>query len=325
MKTKTPIKYIFSLFCVLALLLQSSAVFAQGAEEPTPPNAPPVFSFLEPQEDISLTQGEPLTIAWSDEDAEDSAFISLAYDVDDDPANDTNPLWIVQNLPEDSDEEGDTFVWDTTGIPAGTYHLWAVINDSVNPPVYVTADVLLTIGEAQTPSEEPTQEPTSIPTQEPPSLPTEEPTPVPTEEPTLEPTEAPTEAPTQEPTAVPSEVPPREPMPMPLPSEEPTQKPTPKPTQKPTKEPIHFPTYREAAHLSADGLTAYYAVPPLVVLADPNPATQGVKVPQAPEVAAAIADPRNASATFSITYATAGQKDPWDAVCQTFPASHGSF
>ncbi|HEY5271514.1 MAG TPA: hypothetical protein VII97_14340 [Anaerolineales bacterium] len=76
--------------------------------------------------------------------------------------------------------------------------------------------------------------------------------------------------------------------------------------------------------LSADGLTLYNGVPPLVVVVDPNPVMQGIQVPAEPEVQAAIdaavADPGTASAAFSITYVLDGGHDPWLADCQTFPA-----
>jgi hypothetical protein len=78
-------------------------------------------------------------------------------------------------------------------------------------------------------------------------------------------------------------------------------------------------------YLSADGLTLYNGVKPLVLVVDPDPARRGIQVPRAPEVQAAIdaavADPIAASAAFSITFKAAGTTDPWDAVCAAFPAA----
>jgi hypothetical protein len=71
--------------------------------------------------------------------------------------------------------------------------------------------------------------------------------------------------------------------------------------------------------LSADGRTLYNGVPPLVVVADPNPAMRGIQAPTEPKVAAAIANPKATNAAFSFTYVAAGGTDPWGAVCQTFP------
>ena len=62
--------------------------------------------------------------------------------------------------------------------------------------------------------------------------------------------------------------------------------------------------------LSADGHTLYNAVPPLVVVVDPNPDMQGIKVP-GPTAADALAAPEAAASTFSITYIAAGGTDPW--------------
>ena len=73
--------------------------------------------------------------------------------------------------------------------------------------------------------------------------------------------------------------------------------------------------------LSADGLTLYNGVAPLVVVVDPNPAMQGIQVPTEPAVAAAIADPDATSAAFSFTYVAAGGTDPWGKTCQDFPAA----
>ena len=74
-------------------------------------------------------------------------------------------------------------------------------------------------------------------------------------------------------------------------------------------------------YLSADGLTLYNGLPPLIVMADPNPAMQGIQVPATPEIQAAMADPAAVNAAFSITYRAAGEIDypGWNAVCQTFP------
>ena len=71
--------------------------------------------------------------------------------------------------------------------------------------------------------------------------------------------------------------------------------------------------------LSEDGQTLYDAVPPLVVVVDPNPEMQGIKV-AGPTAAEALAAPEGAAATFTINYIAAGGKDLWDQVCVAFPA-----
>ena len=82
-----------------------------------------------------------------------------------------------------------------------------------------------------------------------------------------------------------------------------------------------LPPTQPPASLSADGLTLYNGVIPLVVVADPNPEMQGLKFPAEPELAAAMSDPNAAAAAFSITYKAAGTTDPWGATCQAFPAA----
>jgi hypothetical protein len=72
--------------------------------------------------------------------------------------------------------------------------------------------------------------------------------------------------------------------------------------------------------LSVGGQTLYDAVPPLVIVVDPNPDMQGIKV-TGPTAADALAAPEAAASTFSITYIPAGGKDPWDQVCVAFPAA----
>ena len=73
--------------------------------------------------------------------------------------------------------------------------------------------------------------------------------------------------------------------------------------------------------LSSDGLTLYDAVKPLVIVADSNPAMQDLKFPADAELAATLADPEAANATFSITYVAAGGTDRWGEPCLTFPAA----
>jgi hypothetical protein len=72
--------------------------------------------------------------------------------------------------------------------------------------------------------------------------------------------------------------------------------------------------------MSADGLTLYNAARPLVVVVDPNPYMQGIRVP-GPTAADALAAPEAAASTFSINYITAGGTDPWGQACIDFPAA----
>ncbi|HEY6073359.1 MAG TPA: hypothetical protein VIV15_08225, partial [Anaerolineales bacterium] len=72
--------------------------------------------------------------------------------------------------------------------------------------------------------------------------------------------------------------------------------------------------------LSADGLELANGVPPLVIIANPDPASQGLK-PTGPTAADIMAGPHSEGATFSITYVAAGGSDPWGEPCYDFPAA----
>ncbi|MGV8026765.1 MAG: C1 family peptidase [Anaerolineaceae bacterium] len=179
------------------MIMNSGVVYAQGGGvEETQTNTVPSIMLGEPQQNIIVTQGDKVSIVWEDEDPDDNAMIDIAYDVDNDPVNEENYHWIIQGLSEDLDGDGDRYEWDTTGVAAGTYYVWASIGDSTNAPVYALAAGTVTIQEVQVPMEEPTSEP--------PQAPIEEPTAAPTEEPTMEPTAVPTEIPTLEPAQTPT-------------------------------------------------------------------------------------------------------------------------
>ena len=68
--------------------------------------------------------------------------------------------------------------------------------------------------------------------------------------------------------------------------------------------------------LSSDGKTLYYAGPPVVYVADPNPSHERVHIPAPVDLRTA---PESATATFSITYVPNGGSDAWLEPCYTFP------
>src|SRR5690606_22910272 len=80
---------------------------------------------------------------WVDSDPDSAASISLFYEV-----NGGAPVLIAENLSEDLDGEGDQYLWDTTGLPAGDYTLSAVIADEESS-VTVTLCCVITVPEDQ--------------------------------------------------------------------------------------------------------------------------------------------------------------------------------
>ena len=59
--------------------------------------------------------------------------------------------------------------------------------------------------------------------------------------------------------------------------------------------------------LSSDGKSLYYAAPPVVYMADPNPSAERLRIPMRYDL---LSMPDSATATFSITYVANGDTDP---------------
>jgi hypothetical protein len=112
----------------------------EETEAPPPDeNAAPTIELLQPSENITVTQGESITVEWVDEDPDDNAIITLALDTDDIPDNNEGHVLLIQDIEEDLDEEGDQYLLDTTEIASGSYYVWGMISDGVNPEVYTLA------------------------------------------------------------------------------------------------------------------------------------------------------------------------------------------
>ncbi len=81
-----------------------------------------------------LTSGlmrEPVTISYAASDVDNQAAISFYYDND---AAGFDGVLIEGNLVE-TDDVGQ-LTWHTTGVPEGSYFIYAMIDDGVNPPVF---------------------------------------------------------------------------------------------------------------------------------------------------------------------------------------------
>ncbi len=88
-----------------------------------------------------------IEISWIDSDPDDDATIAIAIDFDklsDKPwVSSGIHRWISTGINESSNIN--TFNWDITGIPTGTYSMWAVIYDGKNEPKYVKSDSEISI------------------------------------------------------------------------------------------------------------------------------------------------------------------------------------
>ena len=107
-------------------------------------NTPPTIDLISPSSDVSIVQGDNVLIEWMDADPDNNAEVSLAYDTDNDPSN-GGYSWIALALSEDSDGTGDQYTWNTSGVVVGTYYIWGMIYDEVNPEVYDIAIGRVTI------------------------------------------------------------------------------------------------------------------------------------------------------------------------------------
>jgi len=81
-------------------------------------------------------------------------------------------------------------------------------------------------------------------------------------------------------------------------------------------EPFSIP--RLEKQLSEDGKTLYNGIPTAIYKANPNPSQEPIYIP--PQIDSHDLA-QTATATFSITYIPAGEKDYWDSTCLDFPES----
>ncbi len=91
---------------------------------------PPTISLLEPdgKDDTAVSN---YIIKWIDSDPDDNAGISLYYDTDKSGYDGT---LIVSGLSEDNSVN--QYIWDCSEITRGTYYIYAIIDDGINPLVY---------------------------------------------------------------------------------------------------------------------------------------------------------------------------------------------
>lgn len=104
-------------------------------------NEAPAIEIVEPFEDV-LTNGQTLSIRWTDEDPDSNASIALYYDTDN---QGEDGVLITQGLNEDDEGDRDIYTWDISSLADGTYYIYAVIEDEASSftnyaPVKITID-----------------------------------------------------------------------------------------------------------------------------------------------------------------------------------------
>ena len=133
----------FALFsCLIAL---AAGLTCPGEDDGVAPLNPPVAggnspprllitNVTTPQPNNQAEQGELVTIAFTGEDAEDTAAVRVLF-----ASKSANPspgeeVGILSNFPMVSRVGGGVAVWNTAGVPPASYNIFAEINDGTNAP-----------------------------------------------------------------------------------------------------------------------------------------------------------------------------------------------
>jgi hypothetical protein len=101
--------------------------------------ASPTIVVTEP-DGINDKANTAFTISWTDKSPSGEALISIYYDTNSSGADGT---LIVSNL--SSEEEANSYTWDTSALPESDYYIYAVIDDGVHAPVINLSSGVVTI------------------------------------------------------------------------------------------------------------------------------------------------------------------------------------
>ncbi len=103
----------------------------------------PSITLLTPDADIADATQAPISISWSDDDPDSNASISLYYDTD---TADADGILIVAGIEEDADGAADSYIWDASSLPTGSYYIYAVISDATSSStVYLSSRVIIPV------------------------------------------------------------------------------------------------------------------------------------------------------------------------------------
>jgi hypothetical protein len=111
-------------------------------------NEKPTLTITSPKEDIIVEAGTNVTINWSADDPDDTAFIRLCYTESPLTQEKSNlPAWpgstMVKNLSEENQKS--TYSWSTKGVAPGKYYIYGVITDGKNFPVFAWSEGSVTV------------------------------------------------------------------------------------------------------------------------------------------------------------------------------------
>jgi len=109
-------------------------------------NAPPAITAAEIPPGTERHPGETYTVAWTDSDPDDNAQITLQWDVDTDPANnspgDEGTTWGTIATGIGEADPADSYDWQVDAPAPGQYHLWFSITDGYATDSDVTANTI---------------------------------------------------------------------------------------------------------------------------------------------------------------------------------------
>ena len=103
-------------------------------------NDVPTLDIKQPINDITVQQGVPFLIQWTDNDRDNNAKIS--FELVDTSTN--RVIILVEGINENDQDGQDSHTAGTALVPVGTYNLLGIIDDGVNPPVNSFAIVVNT-------------------------------------------------------------------------------------------------------------------------------------------------------------------------------------
>lgn len=113
-------------------------------------DGPPTFEFVAPTEDVRYESGDTLLISWRGADNDGAVRIGLDPDIEHDTGNEV--FLVERDLP--ATPTVDSLSWtgrdvNNAAVETGTYNLFAVASDGVNPDVVVSAGVKIEVVEPE--------------------------------------------------------------------------------------------------------------------------------------------------------------------------------